>query len=113
MTSYVVYSKIFHKIRNFTDLNQTISKEDITFPIFSSARAIEWRKNYLNELDQFVDPIDTSLYKYFTINIKSINDPNIYNLGCEIRNICNEMYRKPFKQLSKLLITLCLKSHDG
>ena len=53
------------------------------------------------------------MYKDFSININSINDPNIYNLGCEIRDTCNEIKRKQFKQLSKLLIPLCLESHDG
>ena len=41
-------------------------------------------ENHLNVLYQFVDPIDTSLYEDFRINIKSINNPNIYKLGCEM-----------------------------
>ena len=51
-------------------------------------------KKYLNGLDQFVDQIDTSLYEDFRINLKSINDPNIYNLGCKMRDTCNKIHRK-------------------
>ena len=59
--SYVDYSKICHVIRSFPDLNQTFGKEDITFPLSSISRAIEWRKNYLNGLYHFLDRINTSL----------------------------------------------------
>ena len=92
--SYVDYSKIFHVVRSFPDLNQKIGKEDITFTVYSSSIAIEWQKKYLNGLDQFVDQIDTSLYEDFRINLKSINDPNIYNLGCKMRDTCNKIHRK-------------------
>ena len=60
--NYVEYSKICHVIRSFSDLNQTFGKKDITFPLSSSSREIEWRKDNLNGLDQFLDQIDTSMY---------------------------------------------------
>ena len=91
---YVDYSKICHVIRSFHDLNQKFGKEDINFPLSSSSRAIEWRKKNLNGLDKFVDRIDTCLCEDFRINIKSINDPNIYILVCEMRYTCNEIHGK-------------------
>ena len=106
--SYVYFSKIYHVISCFPGLNQTFGEEYITFPISSSSRAIEWRKNNLNKLDQYVDRIDTSLYKYFRINRKCFKDPNIYKLRCEIRYTCDEIHRKQFKQLRKIFIPLCL-----
>ena len=66
-------------------------------------------KNHLNELAQFLDQKDTILYKDFIINIKSINDPNIYKLGYEMRDTCNDMNRKQSKQLRELLLPLCLE----
>ena len=48
----------------------------------------------MNGLDQFVDRINTSMYEDYRTNIKSINDPNIYNLGCEMRDTCHEIHRK-------------------
>ena len=68
--------------------------------------------NNLNGLYQFVDRINTSLYKDFIINKKVINDPNIYNLECEMRDTCIEIHRKQFKHLRKLFINLCIESHD-
>ena len=79
--SYVDYSKFYHVIRSFSDLNETFGKEVINFPLPSSSIAIEWLKSHLNRLDQFVDRIDTSMYEDFRINIKSINYPNISKLG--------------------------------
>ena len=60
-----------------------------------------------------MDRSNTSLYKDYRINIKSINDPNIINLGCEMRDTWNKIHRKLFKHLRKLFIPLCLDSHDG
>ena len=51
-------------------------------------------KNHMNGLYQFVDRIDTIMYTDYRINIKSINDPNIFNLGCEMRDTCNEIHEK-------------------
>ena len=70
-------------------------------------------KNHLNELAQFLDQKDTILYKDFIINIKSINDPNIYKLGYEMRDTCNDMNIKKFKQSRELFLPLCIESHDG
>ena len=98
-------------IRCFTDLNQTFGKEDITSPLLSSSRAIEWQKNHPNALYQYVDQIDTSLYEDFRINIKSINDPTIYKLGYEMIETCDEIHMKKFKQLTKILVPLCLEPH--
>ena len=68
-------------------------------------------KKHLNGLYQFVYRINTNPYKDYRINIKSINDPNIFNLGCEMRDTCNEIHRKQFKHLRKLFIPLCLESY--
>ena len=59
-----------------------------------------------------MDQIDTSLYKDFTINKKYFKDSFIYTLGNEIRDTCDEIHRKQYKQLSTLFITLCIESHD-
>ena len=40
--SYVDFSKLCHVITYFTKLNKTFGQEDITFPLSSSSRAIEW-----------------------------------------------------------------------
>ena len=40
--SYVDFSKLFHLIKYFTELNQNVGQKDITFPLSSSSRAIEW-----------------------------------------------------------------------
>ena len=44
----------------------------------------------MNKLYHYVDRIDTSLYKDFRINKKSFKDPNIYKLGCEMRDTCEK-----------------------
>ena len=66
----------------FTDLKQAFGKEDIAFHLSSSSRAIEWRKNKLSRLEQYVDQIYISLYKYLHINKKLLKDTYIYTLGC-------------------------------
>ena len=40
------FSRICHVIKYFTDLRQTFGKSDITFPLSSGSRDIEWRKPY-------------------------------------------------------------------
>ena len=52
----------------FPDLRQTFGIEDNNFIPYSSSRSIEMQKNNMSELETYVDQIDTSLYKYFTIN---------------------------------------------
>ena len=89
--SHADYSKICHVIRSFSDLNQKFGKEDINFPPYSSSRSIEQQKKHLNGIYQFVDWIGTRLNKDFRINIKSINDSNIYKLICEMRVTCDEI----------------------
>ena len=69
-------------------------------------------KKNLHKLYQYVDQIDTSLYKDFRRNIISSNDPNIYKLGCEMRDTCDETQRKQYKQLMTLFISLCQESYD-
>ena len=91
--SYVVFSKTWHVIRCFPDLNQTVDKEDINLRLSSSSRSIEWQKSKLHQLYHYVDRIYTSLYKDFRINIKSINDPNIYTLGYKMRDTCDKIHR--------------------
>ena len=68
--SYVDFSKKNHVIRCFPDLYQIFGKEDIMFSLLSISRSNEWRKHHLNQLDQYVYIIYTSLYKYFRINKK-------------------------------------------
>ena len=46
----VDFSKTCHVIRCFTDLKKSFGKEDIDFPLSSSSRAIERRKNYIGQL---------------------------------------------------------------
>ena len=60
-----------------------------------------------------MDWIDTCPYKYFKINKKSLNDPKMYKLGCEMIDTWDEIHRKTFKKLRKLFIPLCLESHNG
>ena len=97
-------------IKCFPDLNQTFGKEDINFPVSPSSRSIEWRKNDMSELGQYVYQIDTSMYKDFTINKKYFKDPFIYTLGIEMRDTCYEIYIKQYEQLRTLFVTLCLES---
>ena len=59
--SYVDFSKICYVIKYFTELKQNIGKEDITFTLSSSSRAIEWQNKHIIELESYVDQIDTSL----------------------------------------------------
>ena len=79
--TYVDFLKFALWLGFFSDLNQTFSKEDITFPQSSSSISIEWRKifwiNYISmwiELKQACTK--TSEYK------KGFNYRNIYKLGC-------------------------------
>ena len=48
--SYVDFAKLCNVIKYSSELNQKIVKEVITFPIFSSSRAIKCGNKYLNEL---------------------------------------------------------------
>ena len=75
----------------FSWFEKKIVKEDIHFFLSSSSRYIEWRGNDISELEQYVDQIDTSLYKDFTVN-KKIKYSFIYTLGDDIRDTCNEMH---------------------
>ena len=50
--SYVDVAKLRHVIKHFPRLNQKIGKEDITYPLLSSSRAIEWGKHILINLNQ-------------------------------------------------------------
>ena len=51
-------------------------------------------KNHLNQLYQYVDQIDTSLYKDFRINKNIFKDTYIYKFGCEMIDACDEIHRK-------------------
>ena len=53
--SYINFSKFCHVTKCVTDLKQTFGKEDITFPPSSSSKAIEFRKDNLSQLEQYVD----------------------------------------------------------
>ena len=81
------------------------------FPSIINFKSHLISKKHLNQLYQYVDQIDTSLYKDFSINRNSFNDPNIYKLGCEMRDACDAIHRKLFKYLIKLFIHLFLESH--
>ena len=61
-------------------------------------------ENNLSQLEHYVYRIDTSLYKDFKINKNCFKDPHIYKLGCEMRDTCDEIHRKQYKQLIKLFI---------
>ena len=65
-------------------------------------------KNNLIELEQYVDQIDTRLYKDFAINVKYFKYPLIYTLGNEMSDTCYEKIRKQYKQLRILFIPLCI-----
>ena len=65
---YINFSKLFHAIKYFPELNNFWGNEDITFPLSPSPRAIEWQKQYLHEFDSCVDKIDTIAYHDFTID---------------------------------------------
>ena len=110
--SYVDFSKICQVINCFPELKQTFQKEDITFILYSSSRDTEWRKNNMIELELYMGQIDRRLYNYFTINKKIFKDSFIYTLVNEMRDTCDEIHRKQYKQLRTLFITLCLESHD-
>ena len=43
---YIDFVKMCQVINYFTQLNPNFGKEDITFPLSLSSRAIEWRKIY-------------------------------------------------------------------
>ena len=43
--SYVDFSKLCNVMKVFTELNQNILKEGITFSFLSSSRDVEWKKN--------------------------------------------------------------------
>ena len=47
---YVDYSKLCYVITYFTELNQVFGRENITFSISLSSRAIEWINKHLFEL---------------------------------------------------------------
>ena len=51
---------------DFTQLNKTFGKKDITFPLSSISRVIEWRKN-LNVFESGLSCIDTRTYHDFKI----------------------------------------------
>ena len=59
---YVDFAILCQVIKYFTQLNPNFGKEDITFPISSSPRAIEWKK-YINEFESGLPIITmTSLF---------------------------------------------------
>ena len=45
--SCVDFSKLCHVIKYFPGLNQKFGQEDITFPLYSSSRYIEWRNKHI------------------------------------------------------------------
>ena len=69
-------------------------------------------KNHMNGSYHLVCRIDTILYKDFRINEKCFKDSHIYKLGYEMRDTCDEIHKKQYKQLRKIFIPLCLESHD-
>ena len=66
--SYVDFEKMCNIIKNSPGLNHNFVKEDITFPLLYSSRAIKWRKQYVNGLQIYVVQIDTITYHEFTID---------------------------------------------
>ena len=52
MLSYVDFEKLRHVIKYFPESPQKFGKEDITFPLSSISRAIEWRKTFPINLNQ-------------------------------------------------------------
>ena len=53
--TYVGFYQFCHVIKCFPDLKKTFGKEDITSPLLSSSRVIEWRKKHMSQLEQYVD----------------------------------------------------------
>ena len=68
--SYVDFAKICYVINKFPELNHNFVKECIVFPIIYNSRAIKWRKCF-DELQTYVDQIDTKTYHDFTIDLKT------------------------------------------
>ena len=59
-----------------------------------------------------MDQIYASLYNEFKMNKRYFKDYIIFSLVNDMRDTCDEIYRKQYKQLRKLLIPLCSESHD-
>ena len=49
--SYVDFSHRYYVLKSFPELKQDIVEEDITFPLSSISRAIEWRNEDLIKLE--------------------------------------------------------------
>ena len=48
---YVGFARLFQVVKYFPQLNPNFGKEDITFPLSSSSRAIKWRKIILMDFN--------------------------------------------------------------
>ena len=105
----VDFSSLYQVIKYFPQLNPNFGKEDITFPLSSSSRAIEWRNKHLNEFESGVYNIDTRTYHDFTIYLKNCGN-RIYTIGKEMRYTCDQLFRGQYRQLSTLYINLCSKA---
>ena len=106
---FVDFAKLCQFINHYLQLNSNFGKEDITFPLSSSSRAIEWRNKHLNEFESGVYNIDTRTYHDFTIYLKNCGN-RIYTIGKEMRYTCDQLFRGQYRQLSTLYITLCSKA---
>ena len=105
--SRVDFAKLCHVIKYFTQSNQVFGKEEIISPLSSSSTAIEWRKIYLIEFETGLSIFNTRTYHDFKIYKKICGD-HIFTRGNEMRDTCAQSFLGQYKQLSTILIPLCL-----
>ena len=55
---------------------------------------------------------DTRTYHDFTIDHSYFKGDLIFTKGNEMRMTCFDLFKRKYKQMRKILIPLCIKSHD-
>ena len=101
-----------HVNKFFPELNKNIGKEEITFPLSSSSRAIDWRK--ISSWIRIM--LGSNWYNSITWihNCSNLFQGRLdFSIGNEIRDTCAQLFIEKYIQLRKIIIPLCINSTDS
>ena len=102
-SGYVLLERLCNVIKKLTELYHNSLKEGITFLLSLGSRVIEWRK-YIDELQKYVNQIDTRRYHDYTIDEIYFFGDCVYMRENDIIITCCALFQRKYLQMRKHFI---------